>query len=135
MARKIFVNLPVKNLQTSIAFFTRLGFTFNPQFTDETATCMIISDDAYAMLLTEKRFKDFTTKAISDAAKATEVMVALSADSRADVDVLADKALASGGTIAMPPVDLGFMYGRSFYDPDGHHWEIFHMDPASIQGS
>jgi uncharacterized protein len=134
MPRKIFVNLPVKDLKNSIAFFTALGFTFNPQFTDETATCMIISAEAYAMLLSEPRFKGFTKKAISDTAKATETIIALSADSRAEVDTFADKALASGGTTAMPPVDLGFMYGRSFYDPDGHHWEIFHMDPAAVPG-
>ncbi len=134
MPRKIFVNLPVKDLQKSVLFFTGLGFAFNPQFTDDTATCMIISDDAYAMLLTEARFKDFTSKSISDTSKTTEAIVALSADSRADVDQFADKALASGGAAAMPPMDLGFMYGRSFYDPDGHHWEIFHMDPAAAAG-
>ena len=132
MARKIFVNLPVKDLQASVAFFSGLGFTFNPQFTDDTATCMIISDDAYAMLLVESRFQGFTNKKISDATTSTEVMMALSADSRDDVDTFADKALATGGTAAMPPIDLGFMYGRSFYDPDGHHWEIFHMDPAAV---
>lgn len=135
MPRKMFNNLPVKDLPKSIAFFTGLGFTFNPRFTDENATCMIVSDDAYVMLLTEKRFKDFTKKPVSDAAKATEMIVALSADSRADVDAFADKALKTGGTPAMPPIDLGFMYGRSFYDPDNHHWEIFHMDPAAIEGS
>jgi uncharacterized protein len=135
MSRKIFVNLAVKDLQRSVLFFTGLGFSFNPQFTDETATCMIISDDAYAMLLIESRFRDFTKKAISDTAKATEAIVALSADSRADVDQFAEKALATGGSPAMPPIDLGFMYNRSFYDPDGHHWEIFYMDMSAMPGA
>lgn len=133
MARKIFFNLPVKDLQRSIAFFTGLGFTFNPQFTDDIATCMIVSDDAYVMLLTEKKFQNFTTKPISDASKVTEAIIAVNADSRAGVDVFADKALASGGSPAMPPMDLGFMYGRSFYDPDGHHWEIFYMNPEHVE--
>ena len=134
MTRKIFVNLPIKDLKTSVAFFTGLGFTFNPHFTDETSTCMIISDDAYAMLLSEPRFKDFTTKTISDTSKSTEAIIALSGESRADVDAFAAKALATGGSPAMPATDLGFMYGRSFYDPDGHHWEIFYMDPAAVPG-
>jgi uncharacterized protein len=132
--RKIFINLPVKDLQRSVAFFTGLGFSFNPNFTDETATCMIISDDAYAMLLTHKKFQDFTKKNIADTTTSSEAIVALSADSKSDVDTFADKALASGGSPAMPPIDYGFMYGRSFYDPDGHHWEIFYMDPAAAAG-
>ncbi|MEQ1670021.1 MAG: VOC family protein [Hyphomicrobium sp.] len=131
MARKIFVNLPVKDLQRSIAFFSGLGFTFNPQFTDETATCMIVSDDAYVMLLTEPKFLNFTKKRISDTANASEAIIAVNGESRANVDEFADKALATGGSPAMPPMDLGFMYGRSFYDPDGHHWEIFYMDPET----
>lgn len=134
MARKIFVNLPVKDLQTSIAFFTGLGFSFNPKFTDESATCMLIGTDSYAMLLTEARFKDFTTRAISDTSKATEVLIALSCENRDEVDALVGKALKTGGKIAMPPSDLGFMYTRSFYDIDGHHWEIFHMDPSVAEG-
>jgi uncharacterized protein len=132
--RKIFINLPVKDLQRSVAFFTGPGFSFNPNFTDETATCMIISDDAYAMLLTHKKFQDFTKKNIADTTTSSEAIVALSADSKSDVDTFADKALASGGSPAMPPIDYGFMYGRSFYDPDGHHWEIFYMDPAAAAG-
>ncbi len=134
MSRKIFVNLPVKDLQKSIAFFTALGFKFNPQFTDENATCMIISEEAFAMLLVEARFKDFTKKAVANAATHTETMLALTAENRAEVDQFADKALAAGGTAAMPPMDLGFMYGRSFYDLDGHHWEVFHMDPGAAAG-
>lgn len=135
MARKIFLNLPIKDLKRSVAFFTELGFTFNAQFTDDSSTCMIISEDAYVMLLVEKRFQDFTTKAISDAQTATEAIIALNAESRADVDAFALTALANGGTPAMPPMDLGFMYGRSFYDPDGHHWEIFYMDPEHVEKS
>jgi predicted lactoylglutathione lyase len=133
MARKTFLNLPVKDLQRSIAFFTGLGFTFNAQFTDDTAACMIISGDAYVMLLAEQKFRNFTTKAISDTSNASEAIIALDSDSRAGVDEFADKALASGGTPAMPAMDLGFMYGRSFYDPDGHHWEIFHMNPGHVE--
>lgn len=135
MSRKMFVNLAVKDLDRAVKFFTGLGFSFNPQFTDDTATCMIISDEAFAMLLVESKFSTFTTRSIADTSKATEVIVALSADDRADVDALVDKALASGGSAAMPPMDLGFMYGRSFYDPDGHHWEVFHMDPSAIPPS
>ncbi len=132
MSRKIFVNLPVKDLDRAIAFFTGLGFAFNPQFTDSTATCMIISDSAFAMLLVESKFTSFTTKKIADTSTASETILALSADDRAAVDALADKAIATGGSVAMPPMDLGFMYGRSFYDPDGHHWEVFHMDPTAM---
>ncbi|MBR2534779.1 MAG: VOC family protein [Hyphomicrobium sp.] len=134
MARKMFVNLPVKDLPKSIAFFTKLGLSFNPKFTDETATCMLIGDDSYAMLLTEARFKDFTKKSIADTSKSSEVLIALSCEDRAEVDTFVDTALKSGGTIAMPPSDLGFMYTRTFYDLDGHHWEIFHMDPAVANG-
>lgn len=134
MARKIFVNLPVKDLQKSVAFFTALGFAFNPKFTDDTATCMLIGADSYAMLLTEAKFKNFTTKAISDTTNSSEVLIALSCEDRAEVDTLVDTALKSGGTVAMPPSDLGFMYTRTFYDLDGHHWEIFHMDPAVANG-
>ncbi len=132
MSRKIFVNLPVKDLDRAIAFFTGLGFAFNPQFTDSTATCMIISDSAFAMLLVESKFTSFTTKKIADTSTASETILALSADDRAAVDALADKAIATGGSVAMPPMDLGFMYGRSFYDPDGHHWQVFHMDPTAM---
>ena len=134
MSRKIFVNLPVKDLKKSIDFFTTLGFTFNPQFTDDHATCMIISDEAFAMLLVEARFKDFTKKGITDTATQSEAIVALTCETRAEVDQLADAALKAGGAAAMPPMDLGFMYGRSFYDLDGHHWEVFHMDPNAAPG-
>jgi predicted lactoylglutathione lyase len=133
MATKIFVNLPVKDLPRSMAFFAALGFTFNKQFTDDTAACMVISDDIYAMLLTHAKFREFTRKEIADATKVTEVLTCLSADSKAAVDRLADAALAAGGTEAREPMDYGVMYGRSFQDPDGHIWEVIWMDPSHVQ--
>jgi len=129
MARKIFVNLAVKHLDQSIEFFTKLGFTFNPQFTDETAACMVISDDGYVMLLTEAKFKEFTRKKIADASTTTEVLTCLSADSKDEVDHIVDAALAAGATEARAPMDYGLMFGRSFNDLDGHIWEIIWMDP------
>jgi uncharacterized protein len=129
MARKIFVNLAVKDLDRSVAFFTELGFSFDPRFTDETATCMIVSDEAFVMLLVEGRFKDFTTKDLADPTAETEAILAVSADSRDEVDALAEKALAAGASPAIDPMDLGFMYSRSFHDPDGHHWELVWIDP------
>lgn len=134
-SRKIFVNLPVRDLEKSIAFFTGLGFTFNKQFTDASATCMILSDEAYVMLLVEPRFKDFTDKQLCSTRTHTEGIFCLSASSRAEVDELVHKALASGGSQAKDPMDLGFMYGWSFYDLDGHHWEIMWMDPAHVQAA
>jgi uncharacterized protein len=130
---KIFVNLPVRDLGRSIAFFKALGFSFNPQFTDETATCMVIGEDIYAMLLTHEKFATFTPKAIADATKVTEVLTALSVESRAEVDRLVDAALAAGGSEARAPMDHGFMVDRAFNDLDGHIWEIFWMDPAHVQ--
>ncbi len=127
MPRQLFVNLPVKDLDRSVRFFTALGFTFNPQFTDENATCMIIGSDCYAMLLVEKFFATFTDKPIADAARSVEVINAIGLDSREDVDAMADKALASGGSAFADPKDYGFMYQRSFQDPDSHLWELFHM--------
>ncbi len=132
MATKIFVNLPVKDLNESIAFFTKLGFTFNPQFTDETATCMIVGEDIFVMLLTEAKFKTFTPKALSDATKATEVIVSLSAESREKVAEMIRKAVAAGGTTYNEPQDYGFMIQHGFQDLDGHIWEIVWMDPATI---
>lgn len=134
MGTKIFVNLPVKDLDRSKAFFAALGFTFNPQFTDALAACMVISDDIYSMLLTEARFKDFTPKAIADASKTTEVLTALSMESRREVDDMVDKALSAGATPNGDPKDYGFMYQRSFNDLDGHIWEIFWMDAGKVQG-
>jgi predicted lactoylglutathione lyase len=129
MARKIFINLPVKDLKRSVDFFTRLGFGFDPKYTDENATCMIINDDAFVMLLVSKYFEGFVKKPISDATAQTEVLLAISADSRSAVDALVEKALATGGTPAKEPMDHGFMYVRTFYDLDGHHWEVAWMDP------
>jgi uncharacterized protein len=135
MSTKIFVNLAVKDLDRSKEFFKQLGFTFNPQFTDETAACMVIGDDIYAMRLTYPKFKEFTKKDIADAQKTTEVLTCLSFDSKDEVNELVDKAVAAGGTEAREPQDYGFMYGRSFNDPDGHIWEIIWMDPSHIQRS
>lgn len=133
MPTQIFVNLPVKDLKKSIAFFTALGYSFNPQFTDEAATCMIISDDIFVMLLTEARFKDFTTKPIADASQSTEVITCLSCENRGKVDEIVSKARAAGGTIYAEPKDYGFMYQHSFQDLDGHLWEYIYMDPAALQ--
>ncbi len=134
MSTEIFVNLPVKDLGKSIDFFTALGFSFNPQFTDENAGCLVISDVIYAMLLVEPFFKTFTKKDIADATKTTEAIVALGVESRERVDELVDKALAAGGLPSNDTHDHGFMYERSFQDPDGHLWEVFYMDPAAVQG-
>ena len=133
MARQIFVNLPVKDLDRSVAFFTRLGFTFNPDFTDETATCMIVSDDIFVMLLTEAKFKTFTPKAIADATRSTEVLVCLSCESRAEVDDTVTKAVAAGGTTYSEPQDHGFMYAHGFQDLDGHIWELIAMQPGAAK--
>ena len=127
MARKMFVNLPVKDLKKSIGFFTKLGFTFNPQFSDETATCMIVSEDIFVMLLTHDKFKSFTPKAICDATKSTEVLVCLSCESRENVDDMVRQAVDAGGTTYNQPQDHGFMYGHGFQDLDGHIWELIHM--------
>jgi uncharacterized protein len=130
---KIFVNLPVKDLQASMGFYKKLGFTFNPQFTDDTAACMVISPDIYAMLLTEPKFKMFTPKAIADAKTTSEVLTALSLENKDAVNKITEAAIAAGGREPRPPQDLGFMFGRAFEDLDGHIWEPFWMDPAAIQ--
>lgn len=132
-SRKIFVNLAVSDLDRSKDFFGKLGFSFNPQFTDENAACMIVSEEAYVMLLKEQFFQTFTKRAPCDTATHTEGLFALSCDSRADVDELVKTAIEAGGKHAMEPMDHGFMYGWSFYDPDGHHWEVFWMDPKAAQ--
>ncbi|RYZ94397.1 MAG: glyoxalase/bleomycin resistance/extradiol dioxygenase family protein [Sphingobacteriaceae bacterium] len=129
MATQIFVTLPVKDLNRSVAFFTKLGYTFNPKFTDEKATCMIISDTIYVMLLTETFFQTLTKKEIIDAHKAVESSITLSADSKDDVNEMVEKAVAAGATIPDPASDYGFMYQHSFDDLDGHHWEFMWMDP------
>lgn len=128
MAKQIFVNLPVKDLQKSITFFTKLGFTFNPQFTDDKATCMIIGENIFAMLLVEDRFRDFTKKEISNAHKTTEVLLAIDAETKEAVDTMVKNAVDGGGTIYMQPQDHGWMYQHSFADLDGHQWEILYMD-------
>jgi uncharacterized protein len=133
MARKLFVNLPVQKLDKSIEFFTKLGFSFNQQFTDETATCMVVSEDIYVMLLTEQRFKEFTPKQLCDAKNYTEVLVALSCENRAEVDEMVRKAVAAGGATYNEPQDHGFMYTHGFQDLDGHIWEIFYMEPSAVK--
>ncbi|MBD2121529.1 VOC family protein [Trichocoleus sp. FACHB-262] len=132
MSTQIFVNLPVKNLQQSIAFFTQLGFQFNPQFTDETATCMVVSENISVMLLTHEKFKMFTPKPICDATKSTEVLVCLSAESREKVDEMVRNAIAAGGTTYNEPQDHGFMYAHGFQDLDGHIWELIYMEPSAV---
>lgn len=129
MSTKVFVNLAVKDLPRTVEFFKALGFSFNPKFTDDNAACMVISEENYAMLLLEKFFSKFTTKEIVDAHKSSEVMVALSMDSREQVDEMLTKALKAGAKEARPAEDHGFMYSRSFEDLDGHIWEPFWMDP------
>jgi predicted lactoylglutathione lyase len=128
MATKIFVNLPVKDLNKSKDFFTNIGFTINPQFTDDTAACVVISEDIYAMILTHAKFKEFTKKQIADATQTTEVLTCLTTDSKDKVNEMVDKAIAAGGTEARDPMDYGFMFARSFNDPDGHIWEVMWMD-------
>lgn len=132
MSRKLFVNLPVKELDRSVRFFTALGFSFNAHFTDETATCMIVSESSFVMLLTEEKFRQFTPRQLCDTKQATEVLLCLSAESRAEVDQLVAKALAAGGSLYKEPIDFGFMYGHSFQDPDGHQWEVMFMEPEAI---
>lgn len=135
MTTKIFVNLPVKDLPRSMAFFTGLGYTFNPRFTDETAACMVISDDIYAMLLTEAKFREFTPKPVCDASKSTEVLVCLTCESREQVDDLVRRAVAAGGTTYNDPKDYGFMYQHGFEDPDGHIWELIHMEAEAREAA
>src|SRR5438046_594867 len=132
-SKKIFVNLAVRDLKRSMDFFKALGFEFNPQFTDDKAACMIVSGEAFVMLLTEPFFQTFTKKTICDTSSQTEGLFALSCGSRAEVDEMVKKAMAAGGKHAMDPQDHGFMYGWSFYDVDGHHWEVLWMDPKVQQ--
>jgi len=131
MGRKIFVNLAVKDMKRSQAFFRALGFDFNPQFTNEQGACMVVAEDIFVMLLVEPFFATFVKKPISDARKSTEVLVCLSCDSREEVDALVKKALAAGGTAPNAPQDHGFMYGHGFEDLDGHVWELVWMDPKA----
>jgi predicted lactoylglutathione lyase len=133
MASKIFVNLPVKDLKRSVGFFSKLGYNVNPQFTDETAACLVVSEDIYVMLLTHTKFKEFTPKAICDATKSTEVLVCLSCESRQQVNDMVRTAITSGGTTYAESKDYGFMYQHGFQDPDGHIWELIYMEPSAIK--
>ncbi|GAB6927337.1 VOC family protein [Paenibacillus sp. JCM 10914] len=129
----IFVNLPVRDLDKTKEFFSAIGFEFNPQFTDKNAASLVIGDNIYAMLLTEDYFKTFTKKNLSNANTTTEVIIALSAESREQVDEIVNKALGAGGSPSNDPVDHGFMYSWSFQDPDGHLWEVLYMDQSYIE--
>lgn len=131
--RKLFVNIAVRDLKKSMDFFSSLGFTFNKQFTDEKAACMVVNEDAYFMLLTEPFFRTFTNRQPADTSRETEGMFALSCESRQEVDDIVRRAIDAGGTHAKDPIDHGFMYGWSFYDLDGHHWEVLWMDPNAVQ--
>ncbi len=133
MTNQIFVNLPVENLSITVQFFKKLGFSFNPQFTDENATCMIISDNIFVMLLVEKFFKTFTNKQICDTTKDTEMIIALSAESRQKVDEMIRRVIEAGGKEYREPQDHGWMYGRSFEDINGHLWEIIYMDEEALK--
>jgi predicted lactoylglutathione lyase len=132
--RKLFVNIPVSDVQRSIIFFETLGFTFNPQFTDATSTAMLVGEDAYFMLLNRERFTGFSKRPLGDPRKETNALFAIGVDSRTEVDAMVKKAVAAGGSYAADQQDHGFMYGWSFYDLDGHHFEVFWMDPSAIQG-
>ncbi len=133
MTTSIFVNLPVADLPASKAFFTSLGFSFNAQFTDETAAALVIDDSIYFMLLTKPKFSEFITLPIADAKQATQALYAISRDSKLEVDEIMTAALAAGGTEPRPVQDLGFMYSRAFADLDGHIWEFLWMDPTYVQ--
>lgn len=130
---QLFVNLPVQNLDRSVAFFTQLGYSFNPQFTDENATCMLLGENLFAMLLVRPYFQTFTQKEVIDPQRQVQTLIALPLASRAEVDALADKAVAAGAK-AHGPKDYGFMYQRAFDDLDGHTWEVFYMDMAAMEG-
>jgi len=132
MSRQIYVNLPIKDMERSKAFFGKLGFSFNPQFTNEQGACMVVADGSiYVMLLVESFFKTFTKKAVADTTRSTEVLVCLSCESRAEVDELVAKARTAGATVPNAPQDHGFMYGHGFEDLDGHIWELAYMDMAA----
>lgn len=132
MATKVFINLPVRNLDASMGFFKDLGFSFNPQFTDEKAACMVISENIFVMLLTDSYFQTFTRKSICDAAKVTEVLIALDTQSKEEVKQMVNKAQALGGHLYAEPQDHGWMYQHSFADLDGHQWEFIYMDSSKI---
>lgn len=131
MHKQIFVNLPIKNMARSQAFFRALGYEFNPEFTNEQGACLVLGENLYAMLLVEDFFKGFTAKPIADAHQSTEVLTCLSCDSRAAVDALVAKAVAAGGSAPRQPQDHGFMYAHGYEDLDGHIWELVHMDASA----
>lgn len=133
MPTSLFVNLPIADLQRSIDFFSALGFAFNPKFSNEDATCLVISEHIQVMLLTTPFFAGFTRKPVADAHAATEVLLALSCETREEVDALVAKAVAAGAATPMPVQDHGFMYQHGFEDPDGHLWEVFWMNEAEFQ--
>jgi len=136
MPKMIFVNLPVSDLPRSVAFYEAIGAVKNPQFSDDTAACMVFSETIFAMLLTHEKFKQFSPRPISDAKATSEVLICVSEESREAVDAVVEKAIAAGGTADIgPKQDYGFMYGRSFDDPDGHIWEVMWMDPAAVVGN
>lgn len=131
MLKQIFVNLPIQDMARSLAFFTALGLNFNPRFTNEQGACLEIAENIYAMLLVKPFFQGFTKLPVADATQTTEVLIALSCESRAEVNELVAKAVAAGGTTPNAPQDHGFMYQHGFADPDGHQWEVFWMDEAA----
>jgi uncharacterized protein len=133
MTNSIFINMPVNDLKKSIEFFTKLGYTFNDNFTGDTTACMIISDTIYVMLMAEEKFQSFTSKTICDASTSTEGWLSLSLGSRKEVDDIAEKALSAGGSIIHDPEDEGFMYSIPVQDLDGHVWNYFHMDMAAFE--
>lgn len=133
MNKQIFLNLPVADLPRSMAFFKALGYSHNPQFTDGTAACIVISEAITVMLLTHAKFREFTPKAVCDTSKAVEVLISLSCESRQEVDALVAKAIAAGGTTYDKPEDFGFMYTHSFVDPDGHGWGLLHLSAPPPQ--
>jgi predicted lactoylglutathione lyase len=134
MKRQIFVNIAVQDLPRSRAFYSSLGFSFNEQFSDDTAACLVISEEIYAMLLTHPKMQGFLPEGhrVNDSASSHEALLCLSCDSRQEVDRLVEQALASGGTAVLEPKDYGFMYYRAFQDPDGHIWEMMHMDETQL---
>lgn len=134
MSKKIFINLPVADLKTSMEFYTKIGFTNNPAFTDDTAACMVLSEEIYVMLLTLDKFSQFTSKEIIDAKTRIGVINSISVDSLEEVNTMADAALSAGGSEPSPARDYGFMQQRSFTDPDGNHWEILYMDMSQYPG-
>jgi uncharacterized protein len=132
MSTKVFINLPVTNLPKAMSFYTAIGFTNNPQFTDETAACMVLTEEIYVMLLTHAKFSEFITKKIADTVTTASVINSLSVDSLQEMNTMAEKALQAGGKEPTEPKDYGFMQQRCFEDPDGHLWDVFYMDMAKF---